>query len=149
MAQYMARAMRAQRAVVRRNLVLLDYHFRIGWTAFAWKLRGRSRIVNHVRKAHHVHILQRRRPIARPPSLPHHRQLILVPRWRNGMASPTDFALKHSVATAVAIPATVAANWYLETLSPAGIALVFVLFLAAFNGIVAFFWYRKKTLGGE
>jgi hypothetical protein len=53
------------------------------------------------------------------------------------MASPTDFALKHSVATAGAIPATIAANWFLETLSPAGIALVFVLFLAAFNGIAA------------
>ena len=53
------------------------------------------------------------------------------------MASLTEFALKHSVATAGAIPATVAANWYLETLSSAGIALVFVLFLAAFNGVVA------------
>ena len=54
------------------------------------------------------------------------------------MAIPTDFALKHSVATAFAIPATIAANWYLETLSPAGIALMFVLFLAVFNGIAAF-----------
>ena len=53
------------------------------------------------------------------------------------MASPTDFAVKHSVATACAIPATIAANWYLETLSPAGVALVFILFLAAFNGIAA------------
>jgi hypothetical protein len=149
MAQYMARAMLAQRAVVRRNPVLSSYHFRIGWSAYAWKLKGRSGLVNHVRQAHDVHILRPRRPIARPPSLPHHCHLILVPRWENTMASPTDFALKHSVATAIAIPATVAANWYLETLSPAGIALVFVLFLAAFNGIAAFFWYRKNTLGDE
>jgi hypothetical protein len=60
------------------------------------------------------------------------------------MASPTDFALKHSVATACAIPATVAANWYLETLSPAGIALVFILFMAAFNGIAVFVSARKS-----
>lgn len=49
------------------------------------------------------------------------------------MASPTDFAMKHGVATAGAIPSTIATAWYLETLSPAGIALVFVLFLAVFN----------------
>ena len=63
------------------------------------------------------------------------------------MASPTDFALKHSVATAGAIPATIAANWYLETLSAAGIALVFVLFLAAFNGLAALVSYvgRKRV----
>lgn len=60
------------------------------------------------------------------------------------MASPTDFALKHSVATACAIPATIATNWYLETLSPAGIALVFVLFLAVFNGIAALVSLRKR-----
>ncbi|MFM9864603.1 MAG: hypothetical protein ACKVRO_13450 [Micropepsaceae bacterium] len=60
------------------------------------------------------------------------------------MASPTDFALKHGVATAGAIPATIAANWYLETLSAAGIALVFVLFLAAFNGIVALVSYAGR-----
>jgi hypothetical protein len=60
------------------------------------------------------------------------------------MASPTDFALKHSVATAGAIPATIAANWYLETLSPAGIALVFVLFLAVFNGITALVSYASR-----
>ena len=60
------------------------------------------------------------------------------------MASPTDFAVKHSIATAGAIPATVAANWYLETLSPAGIALVFILFLAVFNGIVALVSYATR-----
>ncbi len=60
------------------------------------------------------------------------------------MASPTDFALKHSVATACAIPATIATNWYLETLSPAGIALVFILFLAVFNGIAAFVSTRRR-----
>lgn len=49
------------------------------------------------------------------------------------MASASDFALKHSVATALAIPSTIATSWYLETLSNAGIALVFVLFLAVFN----------------
>jgi hypothetical protein len=66
------------------------------------------------------------------------------------MASPTDFALKHSVATAGAIPATIAANWYLETLSPAGIALVFLLFLAAFNGIAALVsYFGKKSLSEE
>jgi hypothetical protein len=60
------------------------------------------------------------------------------------MASPTEFALKHSVATACAIPATIAANWYLETLSAAGIALVFLLFLATFNGVVAIVSARKR-----
>jgi membrane-bound metal-dependent hydrolase YbcI (DUF457 family) len=60
------------------------------------------------------------------------------------MASPTDFALKHSIATAGAIPATVAVNWYLETLSPAGIALVFVLFLAVFNGLAALLALAKR-----
>lgn len=66
------------------------------------------------------------------------------------MASPTDFALKHSVATAGAIPATIAANWYLETLSSAGIALVFVLFLAAFNGVAALVSYvGKRRLSEE
>jgi hypothetical protein len=54
------------------------------------------------------------------------------------MASPTDFAVKHGVATAGAIPSTIATSWYLETLSPAGIALVFVLFLALFNLVAAF-----------
>jgi len=53
------------------------------------------------------------------------------------MASATDFAVKHSLATAVSIPATIATAWYLETLNPAGIALVFVLFLAVFNGVAA------------
>jgi len=53
------------------------------------------------------------------------------------MASPSEFAVKHGLATAGAIPMTVATNWYLETLSPAGIALVFILFLAIFNGIAA------------
>jgi hypothetical protein len=65
------------------------------------------------------------------------------------MASPTEFALKHSVATAGAIPATVAANWYLETLSAAGIALVFVLFLAAFNGVAALISYLGKRRAAE
>ena len=51
------------------------------------------------------------------------------------MASPSEFAVKHSLATAGAIPLTVATNWYLETLSAAGIALVFILFLAALNFI--------------
>ena len=51
------------------------------------------------------------------------------------MSNPTDFVIKHGLATAVAIPATVAANWYLEALSISGIALVFVLFLAICNGI--------------
>ena len=53
------------------------------------------------------------------------------------MASPSEFVLKHGLATAGAIPLTVAANWYLETLSPAGIALMFLLFLAALNGVAA------------
>lgn len=58
------------------------------------------------------------------------------------MANPTEFAMKHGLATAAAIPATVAVHWYLETLSSAGVALVFVLFLAVFNGIVTFFFPR-------
>lgn len=53
------------------------------------------------------------------------------------MASTSDFALKHSVATALAIPSTIATSWFLETLSNAGIALVFMLFLAVFNGVAA------------
>lgn len=53
------------------------------------------------------------------------------------MASPTEFVIKHSVATAGAIPTTIATSWYLETLSAAGIALVFLLFLAALNGVAA------------
>lgn len=61
------------------------------------------------------------------------------------MASPSDFAVKHSLATAGAIPLTVGANWYLETLSPAGIALVFVLFLALLNGIAALISPGKKS----
>lgn len=61
------------------------------------------------------------------------------------MASPSEFALKHSLATAGAIPATVATNWYLETLSAAGIALIFILFLAVFNSIAAFVPGGKKA----
>lgn len=60
------------------------------------------------------------------------------------MASPTDFAVKHGVATAGAIPSTIATTWYLETLSPAGIALVFVLFLALFNVAAAFLPVGRK-----
>lgn len=51
------------------------------------------------------------------------------------MSNPTDFVMKHGLATAAAIPATVATHWYLETLTVSGIALVFVLFLALFNGV--------------
>lgn len=58
------------------------------------------------------------------------------------MASPAEFAMKHGLATAAAIPVTVAVHWYLETLSSAGVALVFVLFLALFNGVAAFFFRR-------
>lgn len=61
------------------------------------------------------------------------------------MASPTDFAVKHGVATAGAIPSTIATAWYLETLSPAGIALVFVLFLAIFNVIASLVPFGKKS----
>ena len=61
------------------------------------------------------------------------------------MASPTDFAVKHGVATAGAIPMTIATNWYLETLSPAGIALVFLLFLALFNTAAAFIPAGRKS----
>ena len=62
------------------------------------------------------------------------------------MASLSEFAVKHSIATAGAIPLTVATNWYLETLSAAGIALVFILFLAALNAAVALMsWGRKKA----
>lgn len=61
------------------------------------------------------------------------------------MASPSEFAVKHSLATAGAIPLTIGANWYLETLSPAGIALMFILFLAILNGIAALFSMRKKS----
>ena len=60
------------------------------------------------------------------------------------MASPTDFAVKHGVATAGAIPTTIATAWYLETLSHAGIALVFVLFLAVFNALAMFVPGRKS-----
>jgi hypothetical protein len=63
------------------------------------------------------------------------------------MASPTDFALKHGVATAGAIPMTIAMNWYLETLSPGGIALVFVFFLAIFNALAAFVPTGRKSSG--
>jgi hypothetical protein len=61
------------------------------------------------------------------------------------MASPSEFAVKHGVATAGAIPMTVATNWYLETLTPAGIALVFLLFLALFNGIAALVSMGRKA----
>lgn len=63
------------------------------------------------------------------------------------MASPTDFALKHGVATAGAIPMTIAANWYLETLSPGGIAVVFLFFLAIFNALAAFLPSGRKSSG--
>ena len=53
------------------------------------------------------------------------------------MASSSEFAFKHGLATAGAIPLTVATNWYLETLSAAGVAVVFLLFLAALNGVAA------------
>ena len=59
------------------------------------------------------------------------------------MASPSEFAVKHGLATAGAIPMTVATNWYLETLSPAGIALVFILFLGVFNGLAALIPQRR------
>ncbi|MBI1212025.1 MAG: hypothetical protein GC190_11220 [Alphaproteobacteria bacterium] len=61
------------------------------------------------------------------------------------MANPSEFVVKHSVATAGAIPLTIATNWYLETLSPAGIALVFILFLAALNGVAALFRLSAKS----
>lgn len=61
------------------------------------------------------------------------------------MASPSEFTVKHGLATAGAIPMTVATNWYLETLSPAGIALVFLLFLAAFNGAAALISFQRKS----
>lgn len=62
------------------------------------------------------------------------------------MANPTEFALKHGLATALAIPATVATHWYLETLSVAGIALVFVLYLALFNGLAVML---RRDKGGS
>lgn len=55
------------------------------------------------------------------------------------MAHPADFAMKHGIATAAAIPVTVAVHSYLETLSAAGTALIFILFLALFNGLAAMF----------
>ena len=61
------------------------------------------------------------------------------------MASPTDFAVKHSLATAGAIPATLVTTWYLETLSAAGIALLFVCFLAVFNGVATLIKHRHKS----
>jgi hypothetical protein len=63
------------------------------------------------------------------------------------MSSPSEFAVKHGLATAVAIPATIATNWYLETLSAAGIALVFVLFLAVFNGAVSLLGLGRRKHG--
>ena len=60
------------------------------------------------------------------------------------MASPSDFAIKHSLATAGAIPLTIGTNWYLETLSPAGIALIFILFLAVMNGAAALISSGRK-----
>lgn len=63
------------------------------------------------------------------------------------MASMSEFALKHGLATAGAIPATVATNWYLETLSAEGVALVFVLFLAVFNGVAALRGGRRGDAG--
>lgn len=53
------------------------------------------------------------------------------------MAHPAELAMKHGLATAAAIPVTVFVNTYLETLSPSGVALVFVLFLGLFNGLAA------------
>lgn len=53
------------------------------------------------------------------------------------MANAAELAMKHGLATAAAIPVTVFVNSYLETLSPSGVALVFVLFLGLFNGIAA------------
>lgn len=61
------------------------------------------------------------------------------------MRGPSEFAVKHGLATAVAIPATIATNWYLESLSAAGIALVFVLFLAIFNGAAALLRSRQGS----
>lgn len=61
------------------------------------------------------------------------------------MASPTDFAVKHSLATAGAIPATIVTTWYLETLSAAGIALLFVFFLAVFNGVATQIKHKGKS----
>jgi hypothetical protein len=58
------------------------------------------------------------------------------------MANATELAMKHGLATAAAIPTTVVVYSYLETLSPPGVALVFVLFLALFNGLAA--WLGKK-----
>jgi hypothetical protein len=61
------------------------------------------------------------------------------------MASPSEFAVKHGLATAGAIPMTVATNWYLETLSAAGVALIFLLFLAALNGAAALLRLSPKS----
>lgn len=68
---------------------------------------------------------------------------------RMDMANPAEFALKHGLATAVAIPATIATNWYLETLSVAGIALVFVLYLALLNGVAVVLRRGKGGAPGE
>jgi len=54
------------------------------------------------------------------------------------VANPTELAMKHGLATAAAIVATVMTHSYLEALTAPGIALVFVLLLALFNGIAAF-----------
>lgn len=64
------------------------------------------------------------------------------------MANAVEVAMKHGLATAAAIPATIAVASYLETLSPPGVALVFVLFLAFFNGFAAVLW-RAAAKRGE
>jgi hypothetical protein len=65
------------------------------------------------------------------------------------MAHPADFAMKHGIATAAAIPVTVAVHSYLETLSAPGTALVFILFLALFNGLAAVLWRGPAKSNGK
>jgi hypothetical protein len=48
------------------------------------------------------------------------------------------------LATAAAIPTTLVVYSYLETLSPPGVALVFVLFLALFNGLAALLGQSRR-----
>jgi hypothetical protein len=60
------------------------------------------------------------------------------------MANATGLATKHGLATAAAIPTTLVVYSYLETLSPPGVALVFVLFLALFNGLAALLGQSRR-----
>ena len=78
---------------------------------------------------------------------------VAIPDMRAALGATPDqiswVLTSYIVASAIAIPATIATNWYLETLSVAGIALVFVLYLALFNGLAVVLRRGKGAAPGE